>query len=180
MRSISPLTSRRVALLVVVSLAIWLASCGASTTASFPLATRLDVVRTSAYVQNQVPPFTSSVSDPIAVTHLLHVILSYKPYPPGWVSFCPRDSGIAYQLTFWRADSMVAFVTLPAGGCPHVDIGLPNAQGRRDQRQITDPEQFWQLFAATLHMSLYSLEYTEAQIGPGPLAPTPTSIQQDR
>jgi hypothetical protein len=128
----------------------------------------LQVLRTSDFPQNHVPPFETTVTDATTMKHLYVTIQALPAYPTNVM--CPADLGVYYQLTFHSPTSSVPQVDIDATGCQGVSFGGTHSA---PQKSVSWSPQFWQLFAQTLGVSASSLIVSPHDTGPS--APTPSS-----
>jgi hypothetical protein len=127
----------------------------------------LQVLRTSDFPQNHIPPFATTVTDAAKTGRLYEAIEALPAYPTGNM-LCSVDWGVSYHLAFHSTTSSVPQVNIDAGGCRGVSFGGARS---KPQKQASSP-QFWQLFTETLGVSASTLSVSPQSTGPS--APTPS------
>jgi hypothetical protein len=127
----------------------------------------LRAIRTSGFPQNHVPPFDHTTGDTAKIMQLYEAMLALPPFPSGTIN-CPNDLGVAYHLTFVRADEATATVLVNATGCQSV-VFSP----QHDIRANFDSDAFWRLFADTFDVPQSALDLRGDPNGPIALTPAP-------
>jgi hypothetical protein len=144
----------------------------ATPTPNPPMPTSLRIIRLAPRQVN-VAPFEAQTDQADKVQQLFATLRALPPFVPR--SSCPNDSGGLYLLTFWDHNSVVAEVSISAGGCPSVNISKP--YGCHDLAETTMSQIADTLGVAPAQVGRMGQFYNTATPG-GPLAPDelPASI----
>lgn len=165
-----------VILLLVLSCAGILASCGRSSSSTQLLAsaqglTSVHVVRVNSIPQNHMAPYDTpfdvTQTNGAKVRDLYTLMATLKPMPPGTAS-CPADLGVQYNVTFVSGTTTAMTGTIDATGCGILTLGNTSHWWAPDQT-------FWSEVATDLDVAESALTYTPPATTPAPTA-TPVPI----
>ena len=130
---------------------------------------RLDVLRTSPFPQDHIPPFAATATDATKIERLYAAIEALPAYPGNM--FCPAGSGTFDHLVFHSTTLPLLQVDIETGGCQGVYFDGTRGQ---PEKSIFSPR-FWKLFAETLGVPVSTVEFFPRSQYTGPPAPTPSS-----
>jgi len=108
-----------------------------------------------------LPPSVYTVADSAQADALYAAIRTLPAFPKG-MFYCPNDNGSAYDLTFYRGQTLISWAVVDAGGCEQVE--LPNG----DIRWAFGQKRFWTAFAQAVRVPLSTFYQ-----GPMPAPPVP-------
>ena len=162
------------ALLALTLLASLLASCTTHhpeapipTRAPYPLA-RAQVTRISEFPSNHIAAFEADTANPIEAQQLYAALLALPTTRNATGTSCPKDTGVAYRISFYRVGEAGGIAWVKPDGCRQAKIGDSTVLHN------TTPE-FWQTFASVLNVKEDTL-FDLTPRSSGSYAPTPTAF----